>query len=262
MELSLIVLNSGGYFLQDWLLVVPARLHSTRLPKKALQDLGGAPLIVQVCQNLKPMLAFGADILVATDSPEIMNACESFGFRAVMTSAAHKSGTDRIWEASKAVGKKYIMNVQGDEPFVALTDLRNLARQMELTRAEMGTLGFQSDKAADFASPNVVKIVVANDMHALYFSRSPIPHLAKQSQAQDLGFSPTKFWHHQGVYAFTKATLERFCQLPPGRLESIESLEQLRALENGIKVLVVAAENATSGIDTAEDLEVARAKFR
>jgi 3-deoxy-manno-octulosonate cytidylyltransferase (CMP-KDO synthetase) len=220
------------------------------------------PLIVRVCQNLKPLEALGAKILIATDSSEIVNACQSFGFQAAMTSTAHRSGTDRIWEASRDIETDFVMNVQGDEPFVDLGDLQNLARQMETTGAEMGTLGFQSDKSVDFVSPNTVKIVVGNDMRALYFSRSPIPHLAVQSQPENGISSHRKFWHHQGIYAFRKSVLAKFCQLPQGQLEATESLEQLRALENGIQILVVPATTASSGIDTPADLEVARAKFK
>lgn len=247
--------------MQDWLIVIPARLHSTRLPEKALQDLGGVPMIVKVCKNLSPLEGLGAKLMVATDSKKIQQVCQLHGFHSVLTSEHHKSGTDRIWEASQGSDRRYILNVQGDEPFVSLDDLMTLASTFTKSDADMGTLGFQSTDSTHFLSPNVVKIVVGNDMQALYFSRSPIPFLAQQARADGLS-ATVQFWHHQGVYAFRRQALDRFCRLPRGRLEAQESLEQLRALENSMKILVVAASHATSGIDTQEDLEVARAKIQ
>ncbi len=247
--------------LDNWLIVVPARLESVRLPRKPLQDLAGKPLIVQVCENLAPLAKVGASIVVATDSTLVQSTCLDAGFKAVMTRTDHISGTDRCNEAAQGFRHSFVMNVQGDEPFVNLDDLRRLASAMErLPDVGLATLAFLSGDREKFRNPNAVKVIKDASGYALYFSRSPIPY------DRDAGGSPRMegcgfFWLHLGIYAFRRETLERFCALPQGYLERTEKLEQLRAIEQGWRIYVEPAEHETVGIDTLEDLEAARVLY-
>ncbi len=238
----------------NWLIVIPARLSSTRLPQKPLADLAGKPLVVRVYERLKPLVEKGADVVVATDSDEVMAACRQHQVPSIMTDAAHQSGTDRCAEVARKRPKPFIMNVQGDEPFVNCGDLEALARLMTEQHAGMGTMMHKNQKRTDYDNPNCVKVVV-NDAHqALYFSRSPLPYYrAPQTFAY--------FWQHLGVYAFSAETLQKFCSLPQHALELAESLEQLRALGHNIPIVVSVADHPAIGIDTPEDLEAARARF-
>jgi 3-deoxy-manno-octulosonate cytidylyltransferase (CMP-KDO synthetase) len=238
----------------NWLIVIPARLSSTRLPEKPLADLCGRPLVVRVYERLKPLADKGADVVVATDSERVMGACRQYQVPCVMTDAAHQSGTDRCAEVARKRPKAFIMNVQGDEPFVNCADLEALGRLMSERGAGMGTMMHKNSRRADYDNPNCVKLVV-NDAHqALYFSRSPLPfYRAPQTF--------TYFWQHLGVYAFSAETLQKFCKLPQHALELAESLEQLRALGHNIPIVVSVADHPAIGIDTPEDLEAARARF-
>lgn len=148
----------------------------------------------------------------------------------------------------------FILNVQGDEPFVDLSDLRKLQELFEKSQCELGTMVYRSNDRHDFTNPNVVKAVIDQKGHALYFSRAPIPHDRDQT-------GNVSFLQHIGVYAFRRHSLMTFCKLPPSSLELREKLEQLRALENGMKILAVSAQHKSLGIDTPEDLEAARAKY-
>ncbi len=245
-----------GDILQDWLVVVPARLHSMRLPQKPLQDLGGKPLIVRVAENLQPLCAQGANLVVATDDDQIASICQKNNLNAMMTDSKHSSGTDRCAEvAAKHPQAKYILNVQGDEPFIKPTDLLALMRATaEDTQTDIGTLAFATSSEREFGNPNVVKVVCDANNYAVYFSRAAIPH------PRD-GGTPN-YWRHIGVYAFRREALRRFCKLAPGKLEQIEKLEQLRALENQMRIRIHPATQLTIGIDTPEDLEAARAYFK
>jgi 3-deoxy-manno-octulosonate cytidylyltransferase (CMP-KDO synthetase) len=238
----------------NWLIVIPARLSSTRLAEKPLADLGGKPLVVRVYERLKPLADKGADVVVATDSEKVMNACRQHQVPSVMTDAAHQSGTDRCAEVARKRPKAFIMNVQGDEPFVNCEDLEALARLMTEAGTGMGTMMHKNSRRADYDNPNCVKLVV-NDAHqALYFSRSPLPYYRDPQTF-------TYFWQHLGVYAFASETLQKFCKLPQHALELAESLEQLRALGHNIPIVVSVADHPAIGIDTPEDLEAARARF-
>ncbi len=235
-----------------WLIVVPARLGSTRLKDKPLKELMGKPLVVRVYENLKPLLKTGAKIVVATDSNLVVEACQLFGIEAAMTKESHESGTDRVYEVALRYGPQYVLNVQGDEPFVNLEDLSALTTTLEgHSSAQMATLYYKNHDPKDLQNPNIVKVVKSKGDFALYFSRSPLPY--GRDQALD------HFLQHLGVYAYKTSCLSRFCQMPKSYLEETEKLEQLRALENDIPIALLAAKNRTLGIDTEEDLKHALA---
>lgn len=239
--------------LKNWIIVVPARLGSTRLNKKPLQDLGGLPLIARVYQRLLPLKKEGAKIVVATDSLEVSEACQKHEVESQLTSSEHQSGTDRVYEVASKHPQKYILNVQGDEPFIEIQDLLTLMKCMENSAHKMGTLVYNNSSIEDYQNPNVVKVVTDQSKKALYFSRSPIPYY------RDHDFQ--SFWQHQGVYAYSQDALSHFCSLPSSSLESLEKLEQLRALQAGIDILTVEASKPSLGIDTPEDLEHARKRI-
>lgn len=245
--------------LASWLVVVPARLGSERLPKKPLADLGGKPLIVRVCENLAPLAAAGARIVVATDAPSVEDACRAAGLDVAMTRADHPSGTDRCWEVASRHDAPFIMNVQGDEPFVGTDDLIGLAAAFAASaESDMGTLVFSSDDPKLALDPNAPKVVRSASGHALYFSRSLIPY---DRDAKARAHVPVRVWLHLGIYAFRRPRLEAFVSLAPSSLEKTEKLEQLRALENGWRILAHEAKTHARGIDTPSDLEAARARF-
>jgi 3-deoxy-manno-octulosonate cytidylyltransferase (CMP-KDO synthetase) len=243
--------------LKSWLFIIPARLSSSRLPNKPLQDLGGKPLIVRVADNLRPLVDEGATVLVATDAEEVQEVCTKYGHKAVLTSANHPSGTDRCFEAAEHASSsiEFIMNVQGDEPFVSLEDLKGLAAHFSSKALPMGTLIYRNRDQQKFLDPSCVKVAVNQLGEALYFSRAPIPH------DRDQGGWPGWFWQHVGVYAYRRTSLEKFCALDRSVLETHECLEQLRALDHGWSILTYEAKQAAIGIDTPEDLEKARTKY-
>lgn len=238
----------------QWLIVVPARMHSTRLPRKPLADLGGLPMIVRVYQRLEPFAKLGATLVIATDDQEILDVCQKHKVPARMTSIAHKSGTDRCAEVAAAYDKPFVLNVQGDEPFVNLDDLKGLLTQMEKNGDPMGTMVHHNQSLEAYQNPNCVKAVMNETGRALYFSRSPLPYYREPGLFAG-------FWQHIGVYAFTKKGLLDFCQLPQHPLETAESLEQLRALGHGLSIAMTVAESPSLGIDTPQDLEAARERI-
>ena len=251
--------NVGKYImnknLQNWLIVVPARLQSTRLKEKPLVDLCGKALIIRVCERLKPMADLGAKIIVATDNEKIAKVCKEENIQFEMTRVDHQSGTDRVFEVSEKYDHPFILNVQGDEPFVNLEDLESLIEQMEASKEDsMGTMIHKNEDIKAYNNLNVVKAVISNTNKALYFSRSAIPHYRESTSFQS-------FWQHIGVYAFKKNVLEHFCKHKPSSLEKSEKLEQLRALENNIPIYTTIAKKPAIGIDTIEDLKEAREYF-
>ena len=239
--------------LENWLIVVPARLSSQRLPNKPLQMLGGKPLITRVYDNLRPLEADGAKIVVAVDAPATRDACSSHKIPWIMTKDDHPSGTDRCNEAAQHFHHKWIMNVQGDEPFINLGDLRDLAAAMQSSNSQMGTLAIKQHDHSKYHDPNVVKVVMSQG-RAIYFSRAPVPF---DRDGERLGQATRTFWQHIGVYAYTREGLAKFCGLPTSQLENIEKLEQLRAIENGWVIQVTPATHVSLGIDTHEDLHLA-----
>ena len=246
--------------LKSWMIIIPARLASTRLPNKPLADLRGKPMIIRVAENLAPLVNEGARLVIATDDLEIKKICENSGFEAVLTDKSHPSGTDRCNEAVQILmandRRPYVMNVQGDEPFVDLHDLKLLASRFETSNCEMGTLAFHSSSESNYEDPSCVKVAVNQLQQAAYFSRATIP-CRRDKKVQ----KPLSFWEHIGVYAFKSEKLHEFCKLPVSTWESEESLEQLRALDQGWKILVTPASQKTLGIDTLKDLELAREKY-
>lgn len=224
--------------------VIPARIASTRLPRKMLRQIDGKPLIGLVYEAVRssPLLS---DVIVATDSNEIMEACRHNGWKAEMTSAAHRSGTERVREISQRMAADVYINVQGDEPLIRAQHIAALLDVMKDEAVQVGTLK-TSAPDADVSNPNSVKVVTDASGRALYFSRATIPF--------DRDTTRPKYFKHLGIYAYRKAALDRFVQLPESALEKSERLEQLRFLENGIDIFVGLTPYDTVGVDTEEDL--------
>ena len=232
--------------------IIPARYASSRFPGKPLADLAGKPMIVHVAERAKQSGA--AAVHVATDDERIARAVRSAGFAVVMTSAAHASGTDRLAEAARALrlaDEQIVVNVQGDEPLIAPALIRAVAERLETARgASMATACHAMHKAAQAASPHVVKVVLDAHGHALYFSRSRIPY-PREAEAV--------CYRHAGIYAYRAGFLREFAALAPAPLERTEALEQLRALWHGHRIAVVVSDaEIPPGVDTPDDLAAVR----
>ena len=223
--------------------IIPARLASTRLARKALRDLAGIPMVGQVYRGVSasPLLT---DVIIATNSVEILEVCQKNGWHARMTSAQHRSGTERVHEVSNLVSADVYLNVQGDEP---LTRPEHIASLLEVMRDPAVLVGTLKTPAADIdiPNPNAVKVVTDAAGRALYFSRATIPH--------DRDGMRPRYYKHLGFYAYRKPALDRFVSLPEASLEKSERLEQLRFLENGIPIYVGETPYDTIGVDTEED---------
>lgn len=242
-----------------FLAVIPARYASTRFPGKPLARLGGKPVIRRVWEQVTQVFA---DAVVATDDQRIIEAVEAFGGRAVMTSPDHRSGTDRCREAVDKLGgdPDVIVNVQGDEPFIAPSQLRAIARCFDDPSTDIATLVkpfTPADGLAALENPNSPKVVLGTAGQALYFSRSVIPYLRGVPREEWL--ERHTFYKHIGMYAFRRETLYAVTALPQSALERAESLEQLRWLENGYRIRTGISDVETIGIDTPEDLAKAEA---
>ncbi len=241
------------------LAVIPARLGATRLPRKPLRLLGGAPLVVRVYQRVAA-LGLAAQCIVATDDAEVVEACAVWDVPAVLTSGAHPSGTDRVAEVSRRPefsAFDIILNVQGDEPFVSSDALRGAIDVVADGKALIGTAAVHIDPSL-IARPDIVKVVRSDAGNALYFSRAPIPFLRDVADAA--AQSPLVL-QHVGVYAYTRSALARWVALPPHPLELVERLEQLRPLAHGLAIGVVELAVAEAGIDTEDDLARANAHW-
>ena len=232
--------------------IIPARYASTRFPGKPLAILGGKTVIERVYEKVSSVLS---DCYVATDDERIYQAVMDFGGRAVMTSANHKSGTDRIAEAMEKIGGDYdvVVNVQGDEPFIHAEQIATLCHCFDDPETQIATLGKPFASMAETENPNSPKIVVDNRGFALYFSRSIIPFVRGVNRQEWLTHYP--FLKHLGLYAYRKEVLREVTRLPQSSLEKAESLEQLRWLQNGYRIRVGITNQETVGIDTPEDLE-------
>lgn len=235
--------------------IIPARLASTRLPNKPLADIGGLPMIVRVAQRAAQSGA--AQIVVATDAPEVAAVCVDHGVRALMTRADHPSGSDRLAEAVEQLGladDATVVNVQGDEPLMAPSMIDACAAMLGARPdCVMATVAHALTDASEFANPNVVKLVTDQAGRALYFSRAPLPWW------RDGGGQPNQALRHVGLYAYRAGFLRRFPTLAVSPLEQIESLEQLRVLWHGERIAVhVSAERPGPGVDTPEDLDRVR----
>lgn len=238
------------------LAVIPARFASTRFPGKPLAMLDGKPVIQWVWDSLSAIPEL-AGIVVATDDERIVEAVQHFGGRAMMTSAEHRSGTDRCGEVLRtleASGEHYdvVVNVQGDEPFTRKSQIQSLIACFENAGTEIATLKTSIRNTAELTSPNNVKVICTAKGRAVYFSRQPIPYLRGEEQEKWLERQP--YYKHIGIYAFRSETLKEVVCLPQSALEVSESLEQLRWLENGYAIEVRETESANIGIDTPEDL--------
>ena len=245
-----------------YIAIIPARYASTRLPGKPLAQLGGQSVIERVYRQVSGVIE---DVVVATDDERIYSAVEAFGGRVVMTSAEHRSGTDRCWEAYCKQGKQFdvVINVQGDEPFISASQLRAIISCFEDENTDIATLVKpfkKEDGLSALENPNTPKVVLDAEKRAIYFSRSVIPYLRGVEREQWL--SHHTFYKHIGMYAFRSEVLEQITSLEQSVLEKAESLEQLRWLENGYKIGVGITEEETIGIDTPEDLQRAEEFLR
>jgi 3-deoxy-manno-octulosonate cytidylyltransferase (CMP-KDO synthetase) len=225
--------------------VIPARLASTRLPRKMLREIAGKPLIGVVYEAVRssPLLA---EVFIATDSEEIVGVCREHGWNAQMTSPAHRSGTERVHEVSARETAEVYLNVQGDEPLTRPEHIATLLQVMQNPAAQVGTL-MTPAAAVDIPNPNAVKVVTDLSGRALYFSRATIPF--------DREGARPPYFKHLGLYAYRKTALDRFVNLPESSLERSERLEQLRFLENGIPIFVGQTPHDSVGVDTEEDLQ-------
>ena len=246
----------------NFTVIIPARLASTRLPGKPLADLGGKPMVVRVAERAAQSGA--ARIVVATDHADIAAACARHGVEVCMTRADHPSGTDRIAEVARALGlapDAVVVNLQGDEPLIDAALLQSCASRIAFD-VPMATCAHPIADAADVFNPNVVKVVLDKNGRALYFSRAAIPWHRDgfaAAQAMPTGYVPLR---HIGLYAYSNAFLQRYPTLAPAPLESIEALEQLRALWHGYPIAVHVTNAAPAGgVDTPDDLARVRLHY-
>jgi len=232
--------------------MIPSRYGSTRFEGKPLALIAGKPMIQWVCERTK-LAENITDVLVATDDPRIFDAVERFGGKALITSTDNRSGTDRLAEAAEIIGLEMddiIVNVQGDQPLIdprCLNEVVNPLKSNPLPAFEMTTLAFKIVNGEEISNPKDVKVVFDTGGFALYFSRSPIPCARDASARFDT-------YKHLGVYAYTRRFLEIFRQLPEGKLEAVEKLEQLRAIEHGHKIMTVVTAYDSPEVDIPDDI--------
>ena len=250
---------------QAYTVIVPARLASTRLPNKPLADIHGLPMVVRVAQ--RAALSNASQVVVAADSIEIVQACQSHGVHAILTQVDHPSGSDRLAEASALLGLKphdVVVNVQGDEPLIN-PELINQVAELLIQRpsASMSTAAHEIHELAEFTNPNVVKVVIDQTQLALYFSRAPIPWW-RDGFAKGIQTLPQPApLRHIGIYAYRVGFLQSFPTLQAAPIETGEALEQLRALWHGHKIAVhITPDVPGPGVDTPEDLERVRALYK
>lgn len=235
--------------------IVPARYASTRFPAKALADIGGKSMIQRVFEQVRKSKLV-TEVIVATDHQEIFNHVKSFGGNVCMTKESHASGTDRCYEALVLQEKKfdYVINIQGDEPFIQPGQIDLLAKELD-GKTEIATLIKKIEDYEQLFNPNVVKATIDKNNVALYFSRSPIPHVRNTPEKEWI--TKSVFYKHIGMYAYRSDILKQLTNLPQSSLEKAESLEQLRWLESGFNISVAETNVETIGIDTPEDLNKA-----
>ncbi len=238
--------------------VIPARYASTRLPGKPLLDLGGKPMVVRVAE--RALLSGADEVLVATDHRDVLAAAERHGLRALLTRADHASGTDRLAEVVERAGwndEAIVVNVQGDEPLIDPALIARTAARLAGSGADIATVAHPLADAADFFNPHIVKVVCAANGDALYFSRAPIPyardHFAREAGGETLPPDMPAL-RHVGLYAYRARFLRTYTGLAPSPLETLEALEQLRALWHGFRIAVTIVDHLpTAGVDTPED---------
>lgn len=228
------------------LAVIPARLGSTRLARKPLREIAGEPMIGRVFRAVAESGVLPAEnVLIATDSDEILSLARARGWNAEMTSPSHRSGTERVHEIAQRRAADVYLNIQGDEPLTRAEHIRDLIAVMQRPGVEVGTVKTPL-AAAEIADPNAVKVVTAADGRALYFSRAPIPH--------DRDHAGASYFKHLGFYGYRRDALDRFCSWPESSLERTERLEQLRFLENGVAIFVAETAYDTVGVDSEADV--------
>ncbi len=236
----------------NFIVIIPARYESTRFPGKPLALIGDKPMIQWVYENATKALQ---NVWVATDDNRIFDAVQQFGGNAVKTLSTHQSGTDRCAEAARKLSKEIdfdvVINIQGDEPFIQPTQIE-LLKSCFASETDIATLVKQIKTEEELFNPNRPKVVLDNNRNALYFSRSPIPFVRGEEEKN--WYNKNKFWAHIGMYAYKKEVLQKITKLEPGKLELTESLEQLRWLENGLKIKTAETTVQSIGIDTPEDL--------
>ena len=243
-------------------IIIPARLDSSRLPKKVLLDLKGKTVIQRVyeqCLKVKNV----DEVYIATDSIEIKEVCETFTNKVVITKSTHQSGTDRIGEAVSAIACDIVINVQGDEPFIEPSLIEALVNSFSNSDISMSSAKSKINNIKDLQNTNVVKVVTDLHNNALFFSRSllPFPRDVKEISIAKEVLEKYQFYRHIGIYGYRKDFLLKFVNMEQSYLEKVEKLEQLRALENGFKIKMIEAESSLIGIDTQEDYEEALKKY-
>jgi 3-deoxy-manno-octulosonate cytidylyltransferase (CMP-KDO synthetase) len=263
------VIHTGSKSQSKAVAVIPARYSSTRLPGKPLLDIAGKPLVVWVAERARAASSISRTI-VATDDPRIVDAVSAAGFDAVITRADHLSGTDRIAEVAHNLSADIIVNVQGDEPLIDPETINRAVNALiEDSNAQISTTCEPITEAADVLNPSVVKVTFDENGYATGFSRNPIPFpnqaveqygsLEAALRSPDASGLLGSFKKHTGLYAYRRDFLLKFARWPASESETRESLEQLRALDHGVKIKVVEAASPSIGVDTPEDLERVRA---
>ncbi|EDM23704.1 3-deoxy-manno-octulosonate cytidylyltransferase [Caminibacter mediatlanticus] len=230
------------------MIIIPARLSSSRLPNKVLADINGIPMIIR-CANIAKEID---DVVIATDSEEVIKVCKKYNFEAILTDKNHKSGSDRIKEASdilKLDKNELIINMQGDEPFLEAEILEKVKNTLKENKENFNMVScYKEISEIEAEDPNIVKVIIDYNNFAIYFSRSKIPYNRDNN--------PHTYYGHIGIYGFDKKSLDEFVTMK-GNLEHIEKLEQLRVLENGKKIKMIKVKTNSFGIDTIDDLKKA-----
>ena len=237
--------------------IIPARYSSTRFQGKVLADILGKPMIQHVWERAKQALLL-EDLIIACDDERVANVAREFGAKVILTAKGHVSGTDRIIEVVNPLDVRIVINIQGDEPLIHPMMIDTLAQTLlDDNKIAMATLMKRIENPAELNDPNVVKVVVDKNNFALYFSRTAIPH-----QARELEVTSPIYYKHIGLYSYTKDFLFIYKNLPVSHLEQIECLEQLRVLEEGFRIKVIETKYETIGVDTPEDLEKVKKYLR
>lgn len=241
--------------------IIPSRFASRRFPGKPLALLGGLPIIVRVL-NQANQASLLDDIFVATDDERIANVVEHHGGKAILVKGEYHCGSERVAVAARNLGADIVLNIQGDEPLLSPSVVDSVAQALIDNPDEvMSTACSPMENASEADNPNIVKVVLAKDGRALYFSRSRIPFWAAHDKAESEAANLLTFYHHIGIYGFTHDFLQKFALLPRSPLEIAENLEQLRALENGYAIKCVIAKQEFLGIDSADELMAAERRL-
>ncbi|MCP4970782.1 MAG: 3-deoxy-manno-octulosonate cytidylyltransferase [Arcobacter sp.] len=240
------------------MIIIPARLNSSRFANKILVDILGLPMVIKTAQQVSSL----DKVVIATDSQEVIDLAKNHGFEAVMTSNAHQSGTDRINEAVNILNlddNEIIINVQADEPFIEEDVVRtviNRVKKVKKYNEDIMITSCYKDISSELADdPNHVKVILDENSNAIYFSRAKVPYHRDH-------YDSSSYCGHLGIYGFTKKSLNKFCKLKCSKLENIEKLEQLRAIDNGFKIAMVKVDSKSFGIDTEDDLKNAIRIFK